>query len=69
MEHQILIFSGLFLGAVYALIGMQLIHWLSRHLYWKSDPSYSDANWVDQSPIHPRLSHVSDLRGTKHIIQ
>ena len=66
MEHQVILFSGLLLGAVYALIGLQLVRWLSRHLYWKS---YSDTNWVDQSPIHPRLSHVSDLRGTKHIIQ
>ena len=69
MEHQVILFSGLLLGAVYALSGLQLVRRLSRHLFWKSGPSYSDANWVDQSQIHPRPSHVNDLRGIKYIIQ
>ena len=30
MEHQVILFSGLLLGAVYALSGLQLLRWLSR---------------------------------------
>ena len=66
MEHQVILFSGLLLGAVYALIGLQLVRWLFRHIYWKSHP---DTNWLDQSQMHLRPSHVNDLRGIKYIIQ